>query len=135
MLEYSRAIQCAGTLRAASLSMPQRDQTTAQGIYWDLDGSLTGTPNSYTTWADKHLINATGCTVTETGVTVRKCAPRRWGRGLLRILLVISVFVSCWSSGHYEIHDIVSVRRFRCMFRETSAGANGSVGDSKGNSE
>lgn len=26
-----------------------------QDIYWDLDGSLTGTANSYTSWADSWL--------------------------------------------------------------------------------
>jgi len=26
-----------------------------QDIFWDLDGSLTGTPDSYTSWADAWL--------------------------------------------------------------------------------
>eukprot|EP00929_Paragymnodinium_shiwhaense_P097871 TRINITY_DN5945_c0_g1_i2.p1 TRINITY_DN5945_c0_g1~~TRINITY_DN5945_c0_g1_i2.p1 ORF type:complete len:5466 (+),score=1278.01 TRINITY_DN5945_c0_g1_i2:78-16475(+) len=32
-----------------------------QGIYWDLDGTLTGVPDSYTTWADPFNQDADGC--------------------------------------------------------------------------
>eukprot|EP00931_Biecheleriopsis_adriatica_P101149 TRINITY_DN76357_c0_g1_i1.p1 TRINITY_DN76357_c0_g1~~TRINITY_DN76357_c0_g1_i1.p1 ORF type:complete len:5100 (-),score=780.62 TRINITY_DN76357_c0_g1_i1:121-13482(-) len=34
-----------------------------KGIYWDLDGSITGMAGSYTTWADKYNIDSTACTV------------------------------------------------------------------------
>lgn len=34
-----------------------------KGIFHDLDGTLTGTPESYTTWADKHNLGQQGCQV------------------------------------------------------------------------
>jgi hypothetical protein len=33
-----------------------------KGIFYDMDGSLSGTPKSYTTWADKQIINTPCCT-------------------------------------------------------------------------
>ncbi|CAJ1458886.1 unnamed protein product, partial [Effrenium voratum] len=34
-------------------------------LYWDMDGSLTGIPNSYTTWADAFNLQHPGCDYTQ----------------------------------------------------------------------
>lgn len=67
--------QGAHTYRFSGLSFvnsSKRIFVLKKGIFWDLDGTLTGTPNSYTTWADKHLLGMPTCSVTEAakGVSV-----------------------------------------------------------------
>jgi hypothetical protein len=44
-----------------------------KGIFYDTDGTLTGTPQSYTTWADAHNVKHPSCKVTNgiTGATTQ----------------------------------------------------------------
>eukprot|EP00928_Gymnodinium_smaydae_P019285 TRINITY_DN17388_c0_g3_i1.p1 TRINITY_DN17388_c0_g3~~TRINITY_DN17388_c0_g3_i1.p1 ORF type:complete len:4123 (+),score=973.55 TRINITY_DN17388_c0_g3_i1:156-12371(+) len=52
-----------------------------KGIYHDIDGSLVGTADSYTTWADKFNLKNPACTATE-GVKGHSCGDE-WQEGAL----------------------------------------------------
>lgn len=60
--------QGAHTYRFAGLkfiNVTRRINVFKKDIYWDLDGSLTGEPDSYTSWADAFNLQHPGCNYTQ----------------------------------------------------------------------
>ena len=59
----SRLLQCEeedpGLQEGLAKHLGHRAKGSEQDIFWDLDGTLTGTPNSYTSWADALLARKT----------------------------------------------------------------------------
>jgi len=60
--------QGAHTYRSSGLqfiNVTRRINVFKKDIYWDLDGSLTGEPDTYTTWADAFNLQHPGCNYTQ----------------------------------------------------------------------
>eukprot|EP00928_Gymnodinium_smaydae_P008245 TRINITY_DN12998_c0_g1_i1.p1 TRINITY_DN12998_c0_g1~~TRINITY_DN12998_c0_g1_i1.p1 ORF type:complete len:1098 (-),score=241.77 TRINITY_DN12998_c0_g1_i1:194-3487(-) len=63
------------------INSTKRIKVWKKGIYHDMDGSLVGKADSYTTWADKHMLKMPGCSYTE-GVANVSCGDE-WQEGTL----------------------------------------------------
>ncbi|CAE7182328.1 unnamed protein product [Symbiodinium microadriaticum] len=61
------------TYRSEGLSfinVTKRINVHKKEVYWDLDGTLNGTPKSYTTWADAFNLGHPGCKYTHVNLNV-----------------------------------------------------------------